>query len=94
MTNFLLIVQTGLCMYAGAYGTQVTRLSDYRSRSRPREPLYTAMDDAIQLEKTVLCKQDVILGARAAHQFVKWATVGTEYAWIKEILGERLSRDY
>jgi len=90
-SNFIFFVQTGLLAWVSVYGSFDAFRQFTGSRSvNHAEKVMEALQDAQLLEQR--CPKQ--LGSNDAKQFVGWATLGTEFEWIKKHLGPRRERSY
>ncbi len=92
MTNFLLLVQTGLLSDAGSKTAKRYNKKFKGIDAFSCSQYVAAMEDAIRLESLCVSSSPTI--STDAKSFVAWAILGTEYAWIKNKLGPRAERLY
>jgi len=105
MSDFVLWVQTGLLAYASIYGS--FGYTKERRAQRQHLNMVRALGDARLLEQHYQARaeqskqqhpRDSVgfypLNLEQANEFIRWATEGTEYAWIKDTIGSRAHRPY
>ena len=84
MTKFLVIVQTAITV-------------NFAQHNGFNKALYAAraMADAYTVERDYMNRYHVSgLNSDQAFDFVSWVVIGTEFAWIKDILGPRNRQSY
>jgi hypothetical protein len=53
-----------------------------------------ALEDAVRINDYYMTNAPHLLQAQKAEDFVRWTTMGTEFAWISSMIGERKDRPY